>query len=132
MVQVPRWHASCLSARFMPSNGRTLLTVLVCYSCGTSGGVAICSRYPPSIPSSTQMMMIRHAFGGNLASQSLVGTLFVITTVGLGLAYYNIKMLQIDQHRAWMLRTWFYVSPSTRPRLATIVHRWLTCAHMIA
>lgn len=55
------------------------------------------------------IMITREAFGGTMATQALMGTLFIITTIGLGLAYYNIKVLQIDQHRAWMLRTWFYV-----------------------
>jgi hypothetical protein len=57
-------------------------------------------------------MIAREAFGGTTATQSWIGALFILTTVGLGLAYYNIKVLQIDQHRAWMLRTWFYVSPA--------------------
>lgn len=56
------------------------------------------------------IMIAREAFGGTMATQAWIGTLFIITTIGLGLAYYNIKVLQIDQHRAWMLRTWFYVS----------------------
>jgi len=55
------------------------------------------------------IMIAREAFGGTMATQSWVGALFILTTVGLGLAIYNVKMLQIDQHRAWMLRTWFYV-----------------------
>lgn len=55
------------------------------------------------------IMIAREAFGGTMVTQSWVGALFILTTVGLGLAIYNIKMLQIDQHRAWMLRTWFYV-----------------------
>ena len=55
------------------------------------------------------IMIAREAFGGTLATQSWIGALFILTTVGLGLAIYNVKMLQIDQHRAWMLRTWFYV-----------------------
>jgi hypothetical protein len=55
-------------------------------------------------------MIAREAFGGTTTTQSWIGALFILTTVGLGLAYYNVKVLQIDQHRAWMLRTWFYVS----------------------
>jgi uncharacterized membrane protein len=55
------------------------------------------------------IMIAREAFGGTLATQSWIGATFILTTVGLGLAIYNVKMLQIDQHRAWMLRTWFYV-----------------------
>lgn len=55
------------------------------------------------------LMIAREAFGGTLATQSWIGALAILTTVGLSLAIYNIKRLQIDQHRAWMLRTWFYV-----------------------
>jgi uncharacterized membrane protein len=57
------------------------------------------------------LMIARHAFGGELATQTGVGLLAILSTGGLGMAYYNIKRLQLDQHRAWMLRTFFYVSP---------------------
>jgi uncharacterized membrane protein len=63
------------------------------------------------------IMIAREAFGGTLATQSWIGTSFILTTVGLGLAIYNVKMLQIDQHRAWMLRTWFYVCHIALPYL---------------
>jgi hypothetical protein len=53
-------------------------------------------------------MVAPHAFGGDLSTQAVVITLVVMTTSGLALALYNIKRLQVDQHRAWMLRTWFY------------------------
>ena len=53
-------------------------------------------------------MIAPHAFGGDLSVQTGVGTLVLITSIGLALAIYNVKRLQIDQHRAWMLRTWFY------------------------
>lgn len=56
------------------------------------------------------LMIAREAFGGGVATQAWIGLLATLTFVGLGLAYYNVKRLQIDQHRAWMLRTWFYVS----------------------
>ena len=55
------------------------------------------------------LMIVRYSFGGTLATQSVVGTLAIATTTSAALAYYNIKRLQIDQHRAWMLRTWFYM-----------------------
>lgn len=55
------------------------------------------------------LVIARKAFGGTVATQALVGVLFILTTGALGLAYYGVKRLQIDQHRAWMLRTWFYV-----------------------
>ena len=59
-------------------------------------------------------MIARHAFGGTLATQAGVGLLVIATTLGLSMAYYNIKRLQIEQHRAWMLRTFFYVCPDQR------------------
>lgn len=48
------------------------------------------------------------ALGGTIETRLLVGIL-TISTVGAALmAYINIKRLQIDQHRAWMLRCWAY------------------------
>lgn len=55
-------------------------------------------------------MIVRNAFGGTFATQTGVGAAVIITTISVGMAYYNIKRLQIEQHRAWMLRTFFYVS----------------------
>lgn len=54
------------------------------------------------------LMITRHAFGGSLGIQvgtAVIGFGFII---GLVMAYINIKRLQIDQHRAWMLRAWFW------------------------
>lgn len=53
--------------------------------------------------------MSRRAFGGTIASQTFIGMLAIVTTASFGMALYNIKRLQIDQHRAWMLRVWFYL-----------------------
>ena len=55
------------------------------------------------------VMIVRRAFGGTLATQAAVGLLAIISTASFGMAYYNIKRLQIDQHRAWMLRAVFYL-----------------------
>lgn len=46
--------------------------------------------------------------GNRIAAQSAEAFLVIITTAGMGLAWWNIRRLQIDQHRAWMLRTMFY------------------------
>jgi hypothetical protein len=48
------------------------------------------------------------AMGGSLEVRALVYVVASMTIVSLLLAYINIKRLQIDQHRAWMLRAWFY------------------------
>ncbi|PGH21548.1 hypothetical protein AJ80_03108 [Polytolypa hystricis UAMH7299] len=55
------------------------------------------------------LMISRHAFGGSLLTQTGTGLLVLLTTFSLALAYYNICRLQIDQHRAWMLRTMVYM-----------------------
>ena len=57
------------------------------------------------------LMIARVSFGGGLAIQGVTGFLSIISVGALGMAYYNVKRLQIDQHRAWMLRGWFYVRP---------------------
>ena len=53
-------------------------------------------------------MVANHSFGGEIVTQVFVGFLVIATTISLVLAYINVKRLQIDQHRAWMLRAWFY------------------------
>lgn len=55
-------------------------------------------------------MIARHAVGGGLDVQGGTGFLGLAATVELALAWWNIRKLQIDQHRAWMLRAWFLVS----------------------
>ncbi|TAQ89191.1 hypothetical protein B7494_g2482 [Chlorociboria aeruginascens] len=55
------------------------------------------------------MMILGHGSPGERVD---IGTgealLCLMTTVGIIMAYGNIKRLQVDQHRAWMLRTMFY------------------------
>jgi hypothetical protein len=46
--------------------------------------------------------------GNRTAVQAAEFMLLGISTLSMGMAYYNVKQLQIDQHRAWMLRTMFY------------------------
>ena len=63
------------------------------------------------------LMIARHSFGGTMATQGLVGVLAISTLGSAFLAYYNVKRLQIDQHRAWMLRCWFYAGSIITLRL---------------
>ncbi|KAL8714956.1 MAG: hypothetical protein Q9225_006485 [Loekoesia sp. 1 TL-2023] len=67
------------------------------------------------------LMIARHAFGGSFETQVLGGLLVILTTLGTAMAYYNIKRLQIEQHRAWMLRTWFYAGSIITLRLIMII-----------
>lgn len=55
------------------------------------------------------LLIARISFGGRIETQVFVGFLAILFIVCLALAFYNIKKLQIEQHRAWMLRAWFYV-----------------------
>ena len=66
-------------------------------------------------------MICRVAFGGGLDTQSGVGVLVILTTVSIAMAYYNIKRLQIDQHRAWMLRFVFYMGTIITLRIIMII-----------
>jgi uncharacterized membrane protein len=63
------------------------------------------------------LIITRHAFGGEVSTQVVSGTVSVATLVSAFLAYYNIKRLQIDQHRKWMLRTMFYMGSIITTRL---------------
>lgn len=63
------------------------------------------------------LMICRRSFGGTLETQAGVGTLVILSTTSICLAYYNIKRLQIDQHRAWMLRAMFYLGTIITLRL---------------
>lgn len=56
------------------------------------------------------IMLARNSVGGWVEVQTGVGVLSIAFVVSLALAWYNVKRLQIEQHRAWMLRAWFYVS----------------------
>ncbi|KAK3686908.1 hypothetical protein LTR37_019350 [Vermiconidia calcicola] len=58
-----------------------------------------------------------HAFGGDLATQTYVGAAVISTTISYAIAWVNIKRLQIDQHRAWMMRTWAYFASIITIRL---------------
>ncbi|KAF4989794.1 hypothetical protein FGRMN_8886 [Fusarium graminum] len=51
-------------------------------------------------------MIARHTFGGTLEMQTVTGAASIMFIVSMVLAYINIKRLQIEQHRAWMLRGW--------------------------
>ncbi|KAI1486456.1 hypothetical protein F5X96DRAFT_688757 [Biscogniauxia mediterranea] len=55
------------------------------------------------------IMIARNAVGGGLDVQTVVGLLAIMFIGALAMAMFNIKRLQIEQHRAWMLRAWFYL-----------------------
>ena len=61
------------------------------------------------VSSAGTIIVTRHAFGGDFATQTWTGAMGLLTTIGYIMAWINIKFLQIDQHRAWMMRTWAWV-----------------------
>ncbi|PRP81207.1 hypothetical protein PROFUN_02041 [Planoprotostelium fungivorum] len=63
------------------------------------------------------LLIARRTFGGATSVQAAVGLLAVITWISMSLAWYNIRRLQIEQHRAWMLRMAFYLGTIITTRL---------------
>ncbi|KAJ4153221.1 hypothetical protein LMH87_009718 [Akanthomyces muscarius] len=61
------------------------------------------------------------AFGGDLAIRGAVGLLAIIFVGSLSLAYYYIKRLRVDLHRAWMLRAWFYAGCIVTVRIIMVI-----------
>jgi uncharacterized membrane protein YozB (DUF420 family) len=56
------------------------------------------------------LMVMRHASGGGLDFQAAVVGLSAAVSFALIMGYVNIKRLQIDQHRKWMLRAMIWMS----------------------
>ncbi|KPM37752.1 hypothetical protein AK830_g8834 [Neonectria ditissima] len=71
-------------------------------------------------------MIAKPTFGGTLDMQAATGTASIIFLVCQGLAYYNIKKLQIEQHRAWMLRGWIIVGFIITMRVIAVIMAKIT------
>ncbi|KAH6695182.1 hypothetical protein F5X68DRAFT_272626 [Plectosphaerella plurivora] len=67
------------------------------------------------------VIISRHSFGGGLDTQTFAGVATIAFLVSMLIAYINIKRLQIEQHRAWMLRAWFYASSIITTRFVLII-----------
>ena len=65
----------------------------------------------------TAMIIARHAFGGDMGGQTCTGFLAIASTIAIALAWWNIRCLQIDLHRAWMLRAMFWMGSIVSTRL---------------
>ncbi|KAF4969139.1 hypothetical protein FSARC_3576 [Fusarium sarcochroum] len=61
------------------------------------------------------------SFGGSLSIRGWVGAMSIMFIGSLALAIWNIKTLQLEQHRAWMLRAWFYAGSIITVRLIMII-----------
>ncbi|EEQ33259.1 hypothetical protein McanMca71_006512 [Microsporum canis] len=67
------------------------------------------------------LMIMEHSFGGGVDIQSAVITVVIACTVSFCLALYNIRCKQLEQHRAWMLRTMFYMGCIITIRICLII-----------
>ena len=73
------------------------------------------------ISSAGVLIITRHAFGGDFATQAWAGATVILTTLSLAMAYVNIKLLQIDQHRIWMMRAWGWFATIITIRIIMII-----------
>lgn len=69
----------------------------------------------------TGAIISKVAFGGDFATQAFAGSFGIAVVASMILAYVNIKRLQIEQHRAWMLRAWAYSASIITIRLVQII-----------
>ena len=85
-------------------NGYTVLTLLL-------------------ISNGATCVVLPHKQGGGsrTSTQTAEAFLVIITTVGMAIAWWNIRRKQIDQHRAWMLRTMFYMGTIITSRVINFV-----------
>ncbi|KAF2968829.1 hypothetical protein GQX73_g4784 [Xylaria multiplex] len=66
-------------------------------------------------------VILPRSFGGGFGVRVVGGVLAVSFLWALNMAYINIKRLQIEQHRAWMLRAWYWAGSIITQRIIQIV-----------
>ncbi|KAK0750201.1 hypothetical protein B0T18DRAFT_462323 [Schizothecium vesticola] len=67
------------------------------------------------------MMIARWSMGGGPDVQAGVVVLGIGFLVSLGLAWWNARVLQFEEHRKWMLRAWAYAGCIVTARFALVV-----------
>ncbi|KAI6377329.1 hypothetical protein MCOR25_002584 [Pyricularia grisea] len=73
-------------------------------------------------------MIARVAAGGTVDTQTATGFLGIVFVGALAMSYYNVKRLQIEQHRAWMLRAWAYAGSIVTMRLIFVAMIFINSA----
>ncbi|KAH6669220.1 hypothetical protein B0J14DRAFT_598183 [Halenospora varia] len=66
----------------------------------------------------TALMIVKRSFGGTLDTHVFASVLAVANTFSMYKAWSSIRNLHIDQHRAWVLRTWAYACSILSLRIA--------------
>lgn len=69
------------------------------------------------IGNATALIIARHAFGGDMGSQTCTGFLALASTIAMSMAWWNVRCLQIDLHREWMLRAMFWMGSIVSTRI---------------
>lgn len=74
------------------------------------------------LSNASAFVVIRHNQGGGqrVAAHAAEYGLGIACTIGIFLAWWNIRRKQVDQHRAWMLRTMFYMGVTITSRLINL------------
>ncbi|KAH4810860.1 hypothetical protein HBI49_089120 [Parastagonospora nodorum] len=73
------------------------------------------------VSNASAFVIIPHKQGGNrITSHAVEMLMCIITTIGIFMAWWNIRRKQIDQHRAWMIRTMFYMGVTITARLINL------------
>ncbi|KAF5667082.1 hypothetical protein FHETE_5785 [Fusarium heterosporum] len=67
------------------------------------------------------IMIAPVSFGGSLAIRGWVGAFSIMFVGSLAISIWNIKTLQLEQHRAWMLRAWVYAGSIITVRIIMII-----------
>ncbi|KAI7927603.1 NAPE-hydrolyzing phospholipase D [Pyricularia oryzae] len=63
------------------------------------------------------LMITGNAFSGALVTQMGFGFGAAAFLVALGMGWLSMRRMRVDQHRAWMLRAWFYVGAIVTTRI---------------
>ncbi|PVI06195.1 hypothetical protein DM02DRAFT_515161 [Periconia macrospinosa] len=78
------------------------------------------------------LMIARHSVGGSLDVQAAIGLMGIVVVIELGLAWWNIKRLRIDRHRAFMIRAWALLgAPITTRLILFIAAQIITSMNMV-
>ncbi|KAI0205169.1 hypothetical protein F4808DRAFT_410727 [Astrocystis sublimbata] len=74
-----------------------------------------------TVASAAAIVIARHSAGGGVDVQVLVGLLAILFVGSFVISIINVKRLQIEQHRAWMIRAWVYGSAIITLRIGLII-----------
>ncbi|KAI0199332.1 hypothetical protein F4808DRAFT_432800 [Astrocystis sublimbata] len=65
--------------------------------------------------------LLRNAFGGDLAAQSGTGSAMVLFLIAQWKGYTSVRRGKIQEHRFWMLRSWFIAASVITQRVVMVI-----------